>query len=53
MPNGSNDADLPIGLHVISDRLDDAVTLWVAAAFEEATEFGRRRPPLYTRRVPI
>jgi len=53
LPNGLTPTDVPIGLQIIGDRLDESLILRVAAAFEEATEFGRGRPPLYSRRARI
>ena len=51
VPNGFTPTDLPIGLQIIGDRLDEPLILRVAAAFESATEFGRGRPPVYRRRI--
>jgi aspartyl-tRNA(Asn)/glutamyl-tRNA(Gln) amidotransferase subunit A len=41
------DADgLPVGLQVIAPRFEDARVFRVAAAYEQATEWHRRRPPM-------
>ncbi|MBM3925496.1 MAG: amidase [SAR202 cluster bacterium] len=37
---------LPIGLHIIGRRLEDALVLRAAYAYEQATEWHKRRAPL-------
>lgn len=43
---GFSRAGLPIGLQIIGPRFDDVGVLRVARAFEQATEYWRRRPDL-------
>jgi aspartyl-tRNA(Asn)/glutamyl-tRNA(Gln) amidotransferase subunit A len=43
VPCGFTKAGLPAGLHVIGRMFDDRTVLRVAAAYEEATEFHKRR----------
>jgi aspartyl-tRNA(Asn)/glutamyl-tRNA(Gln) amidotransferase subunit A len=52
VPCGFVSEGLPVGLQVIGDRFEEAVVLRVAAAFESATDFHRRRPPIYRDRFP-
>jgi len=42
-PEGS---ELPIGLQVMGKALDEARILQIAHAYEQSTEWHRRRPPL-------
>jgi aspartyl-tRNA(Asn)/glutamyl-tRNA(Gln) amidotransferase subunit A len=46
VPCGFDDAGLPIGLQLIGDTLQEATILNVAHAYEQATAWHRRRPPL-------
>lgn len=47
VPCGFSPDGLPVGLQIIGDHLGEAAALRVAAAFEVATDFHRRRPPIY------
>ncbi len=47
VPCGFVSEGLPVGLQIIGDHFEEAVVLRVAAAFESATDFHRRRPPIY------
>ncbi len=47
VPCGFNADGLPVGLQIIGDHLEEAIILRVASAFEAATEFHKRRPPIY------
>jgi aspartyl-tRNA(Asn)/glutamyl-tRNA(Gln) amidotransferase subunit A len=46
VPCGFTDAGLPIGLMIYAKPFDDATALRVAWAYEQATEWHRRRPDL-------
>jgi aspartyl-tRNA(Asn)/glutamyl-tRNA(Gln) amidotransferase subunit A len=46
VPCGFTTAGLPIGLQVIGRPFDEATMLRVAHAYEQATDWHRRRPPL-------
>jgi amidase len=46
VPGGFTEAGLPVGLQIIGAPRADRRVLEVGSAFEQATQFGRRRPPL-------
>jgi amidase len=46
VPGGFTDDGLPVGLQIIGAPRADRRVLEVGHAFEQATQFGRRRPPL-------
>jgi aspartyl-tRNA(Asn)/glutamyl-tRNA(Gln) amidotransferase subunit A len=46
VPCGFTQAGLPIGLHIIGRMFDDASVLHAAHAYERASEWSMRRPPL-------
>jgi len=46
VPCGFSDAGIPRGLQVVGRPGSDLLVLQVAAAYEAATGFGKRRPPL-------
>ncbi len=46
VPCGFTEAGLPIGLQLAARPFDEATLLSIAAAYEEATGWGRRVPPL-------
>lgn len=46
MPCGLDEAGLPIGLQIIGNAFDEAMVLRVAHAYEQATEWHTRRPPI-------
>jgi aspartyl-tRNA(Asn)/glutamyl-tRNA(Gln) amidotransferase subunit A len=46
VPCGFSTADLPLSLQIIGRRFDDATVLRVGHAYEQATEWHRRRPAL-------
>ncbi len=46
VPCGFTAEGLPIGLHVIGRAFDEATVLRVADAYQRATDWHRRRPPL-------
>ncbi len=46
LPCGATSAGLPIGLQVIGRPFDEAGVLRIGQAFESATEWADRRPPL-------
>ncbi|MFM9033098.1 MAG: amidase [Mycobacterium sp.] len=45
VPCGFTDAGLPVGLHVIAARHQDALVLQAAAGFEAAQPWAAKRPP--------
>lgn len=47
VPCGFNSEGLPIGLLIIGNRFEEALILRIAAAFQTATDFHERRPPIY------
>ena len=46
VPAGFTDDGLPVGLQIVGRHQDEWGVLQLAHAFEQATGFGRRRPPL-------
>jgi len=46
VPCGFTKAGLPIGLHIIGRMFDDASVLEAAYAYEKASDWHKRRPPL-------
>jgi amidase len=46
VPGGFTPEGLPIGLQIVGRHQDDWGVLQLAHAFEQATGFGRRRPPV-------
>ena len=46
VPCGWTDDGLPIGLQIVGRRFDDLTVLRAAAAFEQASPWADRRPPL-------
>ncbi len=46
VPCGFSASGLPLSLQIIGRRFDDATVLRVGHAYEQATEWHRRRPPL-------
>jgi aspartyl-tRNA(Asn)/glutamyl-tRNA(Gln) amidotransferase subunit A len=47
LPCGFSRTGLPIGLLIVGDHFQEPLLLRIAAAFEAATEFHKRRPPVY------
>jgi len=48
VPAGFTKAGLPVGLQVIGKAFDEAAVLRTAKAYESATEWRKRKPPLET-----
>jgi amidase len=46
VPGGFTEEGLPVGLQIVGRHQDDRGVLELAHAFEQATGFGTRRPPL-------
>ena len=46
VPAGFTDDGLPVGLQIVGRHQDEWGVLQIAHAFEQATGFHRRRPPL-------
>ena len=47
VPCGFSPSGLPIGLQIVGNELQESLLLRIAYAYEGATEFYRRRPPVY------
>lgn len=48
VPAGFTGAGLPVGIQIVGKHRDDFGVLQMAYAFEQATQFGLRRPPVVT-----
>ena len=46
VPCGFSGNGLPIGMQVVGNRLQEGLILRISAAYERATEFHTRRPPV-------
>jgi aspartyl-tRNA(Asn)/glutamyl-tRNA(Gln) amidotransferase subunit A len=46
VPCGFTGDGLPVGLQIIGKAFDEAGVLRIAHAYEQATDWHRRRPPL-------
>jgi amidase len=46
VPAGFTDDGLPVGLQIVGRSMDDFGVLQIAYAFEQATRFGERHPPI-------
>jgi aspartyl-tRNA(Asn)/glutamyl-tRNA(Gln) amidotransferase subunit A len=44
--NGFNDSGLPLSLQIVGRHLDEATVLRIGHAYERATPWRKRRPPL-------
>ncbi len=47
VPSGFNDDGTPVSIAFVGQLWADAETLRVAKAWQDATDFHRRRPPLF------
>jgi aspartyl-tRNA(Asn)/glutamyl-tRNA(Gln) amidotransferase subunit A len=47
VPCGFNPNGLPIGLQIVGNELQESLLLQIAAAYEDATKFYKRRPAVY------
>lgn len=47
VPCGFSPAGLPIGLQIVGNELQERLLLRIGAAYEDATGFYRRRPPVH------
>jgi aspartyl-tRNA(Asn)/glutamyl-tRNA(Gln) amidotransferase subunit A len=47
VPCGFSPNGLPIGLQIVSNELQESLLLQIAAAYEDATKFYKRRPAVY------
>lgn len=52
LPCGFDPAGLPIGLQIVGDHFQEAALLRVAYAFEQATGYHKKHPPIFAERVP-
>ena len=48
VPCGFTPEGLPVGVQIVGRYRDDLGVLQLANAFEQATGFGKRRPPIAT-----
>jgi aspartyl-tRNA(Asn)/glutamyl-tRNA(Gln) amidotransferase subunit A len=46
IPCGFTSSNLPVGLQLTSRKMDEATLLRAAAAYERATDWHERRPPI-------
>jgi aspartyl-tRNA(Asn)/glutamyl-tRNA(Gln) amidotransferase subunit A len=46
VPAGWSNEGLPVGLQIVGPRFGDGLVLRASAAFEEASPWADRRPPL-------
>jgi amidase len=46
VPCGFTSEGLPVGIQIVGRPRDDLGVLQLANAFEQATGFGKRRPPI-------
>ncbi|MEL6964859.1 MAG: amidase [Pseudomonadota bacterium] len=46
VPCGFSGADLPIGLQIVGKAFDEVGILQIAHAYEQATDWGAKRPPM-------
>jgi aspartyl-tRNA(Asn)/glutamyl-tRNA(Gln) amidotransferase subunit A len=46
VPCGFTSAGLPVGLQIIGKPFDEETILRMAYAFEQSTDYHRRKPPL-------
>jgi amidase len=46
VPAGFTNEELPVGIQIVGRYRDDLGVLQMAHAFEQATGFGRKRPPI-------
>ena len=47
VPCGFDGKGMPIGMQIVGDEMRESLLLRIAAAYEGATEFQRRRPPVH------
>jgi aspartyl-tRNA(Asn)/glutamyl-tRNA(Gln) amidotransferase subunit A len=52
VPCGFSAAGLPIGLQIVANDFGERSMFRIAAAYERATEFHTRRPPIYRKAKP-
>jgi amidase len=48
VPAGFTDSGLPVGVQIVGGHRQDLAVLQMAYAFEQATQFGLKRPPICT-----
>jgi amidase len=46
VPCGFTPEGLPVGVQIVGRTRDDLGVLQLAYVFEQATDFGKRRPPI-------
>lgn len=52
VPCGFDPSGLPIGLQIVGDHFQEAALLQMGYAFEQATDYHKKHPPIFSDRVP-
>lgn len=52
VPCGFDPSGLPIGLQIVGDHFNERQLLQMGYAFEQATEFHKRHPPIFAKNIP-
>lgn len=52
VPCGFDPAGLPIGLQIIGDHFQETALLRIGYAFEQATDYHKKHPPIFADRMP-
>jgi aspartyl-tRNA(Asn)/glutamyl-tRNA(Gln) amidotransferase subunit A len=52
VPCGFDPGGLPIGLQIVGDHFQEAALLQMGYAFEQATDYHKKHPPIFCDRVP-
>jgi aspartyl-tRNA(Asn)/glutamyl-tRNA(Gln) amidotransferase subunit A len=52
VPCGFDPAGLPIGLQIVGDHFQEAALLQIGYAFEQATGYHKKHPPIFADRLP-
>lgn len=52
VPCGFDPAGLPIGLQIVGDHFQEAALLQIGYAFEQATDFHKKHPPIFASKLP-
>ena len=53
VPCGFDPAGLPIGLQIVGNHFEEAALLRMGYAFEQATDYHKKHPPIFADRVPV
>jgi aspartyl-tRNA(Asn)/glutamyl-tRNA(Gln) amidotransferase subunit A len=52
LPCGFDPTGLPIGLQIVGNHFQEAALLRIAYAFEQATDYHKKHPPIFAERLP-